>query len=414
MADKARVLRELAPAEVKYLLSIKEEDVCFTLIESLIGDHVSVDKDGNYTVVPSRYAIQDKIKLAKGEYFNKEAIETTVGSIIFNKIVLEHSGVLHEVGFTNEIMRSGAFGKLLQGIVDTLIIPGKYSKVTLDKIIDQASWLGGRCHTLIMSSFTPKTVTPLPSVVKARDAYLKEHAKEIAEGNVEVTVKLEKMLLAMAKEELKDDPGFMLYDSEARGSFNNNYKQTFVMRGAVLDPRTGKQDIIKHGFMEGYAKDELPAAATTIVLGAYPKGVGTAIGGYMTKKLYAALQAITIGDVEDCGSTVTHNIVLTKDKINFYKNTNIVENGKLVELLGNNIGSYVGKPIKVRLPIYCKGGGTKCRACGGAKTILDALEIKAIGLVAPKMSGNILNGNMKKFHDATIKLYEIDADKMFI
>jgi hypothetical protein len=39
----------------------------------------------------------------------------------------------------------------------------------------------------------------------------------------------------MSKDKVKDIPGYQIYESGARGSFDNNYKNSCLMRGSVMN-----------------------------------------------------------------------------------------------------------------------------------------------------------------------------------
>jgi len=72
-------------------------------------------------------------------------------------------------------------------------------------------------------SSTLKTMKPLAAVQKRKKELYKQYEKEIAAGDVVTMSKIENELLALAKEELKDDPGFQSYLS-GNINFANNYK----------------------------------------------------------------------------------------------------------------------------------------------------------------------------------------------
>jgi len=79
-----------------------------------------------------------------------------------------------------------------------------------------------------------------------------------------------------------------------------------------------------------------------------------------------------------------------------------------VLLDGESIDKYIGKTVKLRSPMYCAGGAKKCNICLGE--IYYTLGIENVGLAASKLSTTILNLNMKKFHDASANLHDIDLN----
>ena len=81
-------MRRINDEEKKYLLSLKPEDITYELGMSLFANHVE-KRDGKVVEVPSKFEPTDFFLLKAGEYFNKEDVETTVGSFIFNKFIIE-------------------------------------------------------------------------------------------------------------------------------------------------------------------------------------------------------------------------------------------------------------------------------------------------------------------------------------
>ena len=98
--------------------------------------------------------------------------------------------------------------------------------------------------------------------MKLRDKLFEENKEALLKGDAVVANKIEKELIAMAKEELKGDVGLELYNSGARGSFENNYKNLFLTRGPVYNPNTGGYSIIQRSFMEGLEKEDIPSYGT--------------------------------------------------------------------------------------------------------------------------------------------------------
>jgi hypothetical protein len=158
--------------------------------------------------------------------------------------------------------------------VTQLLISDKITTTDFRKYIDHRDWLGLQLHGLITVSLTEKTVKTPVSVKKLRDELFKKYEKELAEGDILTANKIEKQLIDAMVDIIKDDPGFDLYNSGARGDINNHMKNIFLMRGAVINPNTGKYDIMKTSFNDGLRKEDFTPASNSVVQGAYPKAVG--------------------------------------------------------------------------------------------------------------------------------------------
>lgn len=401
--------RKLPDSEKKYLLSLKPEDVTFDVLIELFADRAKVI-NGKAKEIKSRMATNDVFILEKGEYFNKEKVETTAGSFIYNKIIVEPH-LSHVLGYVNEVINGNVLNSIEGKLSDALM----NDHITPDHMVDylnRTQWLAMQFHTVISGSFTMKSLKPIPSVIKARDKMLKENREKIDKGDVTAISNIEKELLSLAKKELAGDHGLDLYDSGARGSFGNNFKNISVMKGPVFNPTTGKFDIVESNLMEGIRKEELAVYGNSVVTGAYPKAIGTAVSGYFSKQIIAALQAVTLdGKGSDCGSKGTLKVVINPKSIADLKFRYIVEGGKLVLITDENINKYAGKEVKMRSPMYCVNRKI-CRACAGL--MYEKLGIDNIGLTASRVASTLLNLSMKKFHNSTTSIAKLNIDDMVI
>jgi len=395
----------LTNEQKQFFLNLKPDDITAEFIETNFADRSIVDKETKkFRVIPSKYKTYDTFTLEKGEYFNKEKITTNIGLFIYNKLIIEES-FSDIVGYINTPINA----KTHSGIEDKLSKALLTDKITVEdmaKYLNRTQWLGYQFNSIFSGSFTMKILKPDANVIKLRDKLIKENKKELDDGNVVTAVKVEEEVKALARKEMKDDPGMDLYNSGAKGSFDNNYKNIAVMKGPVFNPTTGKWDMVQSNFMEGIRKEEIPSYGTAIITGAYPKAVGTQTSGYFSKQLTAAFQGIVLdAPGSDCGSKGYLEITITPWVKQDLMYRNIIENGKIVHLDETNIDKYMNKTVKLRSPMYCTSDNL-CRVCAGS--MYDKLGIDNIGLTASKVSSTMLNLNMKKFHNSTASIKKID------
>lgn len=401
--------RKITQSEKQELLDLRPDQVTFDKIVELFGSKMS-KSNGKVTIKQSRFEPTDSLELKKGEYFNDKDVVTTVGRFIFNKLIVERElvGVL---GYINEPVTGGYLNKIDDKLAKAL----QRDEITTDimaKYLDRLQWLSMQAHTVICGSFTMGVLKPVPEMQKTRDKLIKENKDKLKSGDLMTAVKVEQEALKVAVDKIKNDPGMDLFNSGARGSLGNNYKNISVMKGPIFNPSTGKFDVVESNFMEGIRKEELPIYANAIVTGAYPKAIGTATSGYFSKQITAALQAVILDPPgSDCKTTRTIRHQLTpknkQDLIYRY----IVDGNKLVLLDEKNMGSYMNKFVNLRSPATCAGKNI-CSKCAGEMYYL--LGIRNAGLTASRASSTLLNLNMKKFHDGTAKTTEVDKDSMFI
>ena len=85
-----------------------------------------------------------------------------------------------------------------------------------------------------------------------------ENKERLENGDVVKAVEIQEQLLKIAKEELKNDPGMMIYDSGCKPKFGNNYGTMFVSRGPVFNSAEGRFDISEGSFIDGMKKTDIP------------------------------------------------------------------------------------------------------------------------------------------------------------
>lgn len=269
----------LSQEDKTFLISLKQTDIDRNFIERNFIQHYNPETK---KIEKPRFVWSDEFSLKKGECHNKDDIKrTNVGLFIFNKFIVEN--LLENVtDYWNTPLDKKSLGKFENGINEGL----KNDVIDLNDYAEyqnRLQWILS-IHSMVCGSFTEKTIVPLKGVIAKREKLLKEKADKLAEGDAVEAVKIESELISEAKKELKGDPGMELFDSGARGNFNNNYKCNSIIRGPVFDPVTGKYKVAPNSLSEGLRKENIPESTNSIIQGQYPKSVGTAVGGYAVKK----------------------------------------------------------------------------------------------------------------------------------
>ena len=401
--------RKITDAEKKELLALKPEDLTFTKLVSIFGD--TTDSNNAFNgVKKSRFNTWDEMTLMPSEYFVKEKTVTTVGRFIFNKYLIERFGFQNVTGYINEPVTQGKYDSL-ESTLSKAIIEDKISIGTFYDYIDYRDTLGMQLNSVITTSFSPKTVALPPEIRKKRDELFAKNKEALDNGDIIISDKIEKELVSDVKKELGDDPGMDLYNSGARGNFGN-YKNMMLYKGATMNNITGEYEIVRSSFMDGISKQDIPSFGTSVVSGSYPKAVGTAVSGYLTKQLLAAMQGEVLDEKgSDCGTKKTIAYIMTPKDVKDFEYRYIVVNGKNVCLTPDIIKNYVGKVIQLRSPMYCIGKQI-CNMCAG--DLNYRLDNKYIGLGCPVISGKLLKMGMKKFHTSNLKMSQINPDDILI
>lgn len=393
--------------DAAYFINLKSEDININMLTDLFGDSYNAE---NKKVSKSKFNTTDIISLKAGDCMSKAAIKTTLGRVIYNKIIIQPA-FGGQFGYINEIINKKGISKLEETLAQALM----NDTITVEqmfKYLDNTQWLGANFNHVLTPSFTLKTLKPIKKITDDRDMLLKKNKDRIDSGDVATAVSIENKLIKDAKELLKDDIGMDLFNSGARGSFENNYKNTSIMKGTTYNPISGKFEVIGTSLIEGVGKEHMHLQGNSIISGSYPKAIGTADSGYLFKQLVSTFQTVTL-DVKgsDCGSKSTIQVNITSGNIDkFMYRYAKIGNGYVI-LTPEVIKKYIGKDIDLRSPMHCVSSKL-CNVCAG--DIFYKMNIEHVGLLTSQISSDMLNASMKQFHDSSQKLNEINIGTMFI
>lgn len=369
------------------------------------------DKKINDPLIPRN----TKTKLKAGEYINTTDIETIPGVILYNKCIVE--GKLDKFipgGFYNPpFINAKAHNKLTSYLFPALT-QGKIDIEVVIKFLDDMETWGMLLMAPFSPSFTPGTISSHPEVMKEKEKLITELKEKTKGGKMSINDMLiiEDKLVAMNKSLLKGDPGMTLYDSGARGSFDNDFKNNNIIIGPMMNPETGEFDLVGSNYIDGIQKSDLARAGNSVVNGAYPKAVGTQVGGYMTKQFYAVFQSMVVDkEGTDCGSTGYLDLLLDEKSRVDVLYRYIFDGNKEVYLDDDNIDKYMNRYLKIRSPQFCKSEKF-CSHCMGKR--YNFMQMENVGAATVSLSNDLLNKSMKSNHVSKVYLNEVDVNKLLL
>lgn len=406
-------MANLSEEKKKRLLAMKQEDMKVSSITRLFtksAKKVTENGKSRFIVAEPEFDLRDTFNLKAGEYINTEDISTSVGRFLFNKLIIENTiSSIIPGGYYNKVFTKKSWDELAKYISNS-IMEGQLPIDNLVRYLKAFEFYGLKLVTCMSPSFSQAVLKPNPEVQKEKKKLLEELDKK-ENPTLKDYTDIEDKLIDTAKKAIGDDPAMSLYNSGSRGSFDNDYKINTVIVGPVKNCATGGYDFMKSDMIEGLRKEDIPKAGNMVVGASYPKAVGTAVGGYMTKEFYAVYQSIVLSDVEDCGSTYTLKVSLTKDNIDSFMYQYMVEGDRKICLTPDIASKYIGKVVHLRSPMGCIGQQL-CKTCAGKR--FEKLDIKNVGLTAGKVSNNLMNKQMKKFHEIRVKLDKVDPSTLLI
>ena len=258
---------------VNYLLIMNRHDVSRTFLMKLFG---SFDGDSmihqydTFTVPAKAFSFKnDKGKMVS----NKEPFITTVGIWIFNIFLLRDFDFSYVLGgYVNENIDKKKFGKINQTLVYGLL-EDKISVENYKTFLDYTQFLMPY-ETILSPNHTEKMLACTKEVNKLKNKLIKENQEAIDKGDAAVAKMIEDKLIAFALEYLKDDPAIDVYLSGAGGTIPNNFKNMYLMKGAIRNPDPDAPqefNISTSSFLDGISADEYSLLANSLAGGPYSR-----------------------------------------------------------------------------------------------------------------------------------------------
>lgn len=354
--------------------------------------------------------------LSSSEYkWVKGQIVTDLGTLIFNRYLLERTGLIDHIGYWNQVINKKNLEKL-NDVVTNLVLTDDITTKDLGNYVDSRDCLGFWCSAFLGSAVTPGLIRPMADVKKRKDELFKQYHDQLNSDNAVTQIKaasaIENELLGMVKNNMQNDPGWDMYASGVN-NFDNNYKTINVMRGAVLNNVTKKYDIVESSLMEGVKKKDITAFANSVVAGAYPSAVGTQDAGYMAKIVLALLQSSRIDTDQnsDCGTQSTIPVTITNKYKQYFLYRNMIVDGKQVSTDLSNIDSVVGKTVRLYSPQCCLNDSI-CAKCAGK--LFYKLGVTNVGMLTTQVTQKLLNIKLKSKHDLSQNAGDIPNRYIFL
>lgn len=394
--------------DVEYFLKLKEKDITTSFIMETFGEFDN----------KSRFNPYDTIDIPPNSYHgNKNTFTTTLGLWIFNIYFIDQD-LFHVFGYIQKPVNKKLFGVMNSQMTYALM----EDRITLEQ--HKKYLMKGQKFMPYVSVLSPSQTMMMLTCTKFIEKKKKElynkYKDEIEKGNEIIAEQMEKELLDYARELLKDDPSMDSFDSGARGSFGNNFKNMYVMKAAVRNPDPDaekKYDIVMSNFMQGISREDYAVMAKSLAAGPMKRGVKTAIGGYMEKQLLNAFQHVVVDEAgTDCKTKRYLEVDFSKHNIKDYIYSYIIQGENLIEITSENMSKYDGKKVKIRFSSLCEHKNGICHKCAGNlfNRLINKPGKKNIGMAIPILGSTLKNLSMKSFHDSSIITTEMEPLKAFL
>ncbi len=327
----------------------------------------SEPQEAVYAYETDHLSLHEPILVRMPEEQKEGLFETTVGRIIFNRVLPE------DIPYVNEVTDTKRLGEIIRQSIELL-----GNDVTA-KILDDVKEVGFKFATRSGFSWGMGDLPAMPE----KDKFVEEGNKRIdlieeqfSEGLlttserhakiIELWTEIKDRVTKLSKEKL--DPAssvFSMINSGARGSMGQ-LTQMMAMKGLVTNPAGDIIELpVKAGFKEGLDVLEYFISTHGTRKGLSDTALRTANAGYLTRRLVDVAQDVIVS-ADDCGDT--EGILINKEE-----------------------SEEMGEPVSHRalgryLLVDLKDPGTK------------KLMLKAGSLVTEKHSREIAKKNITEVH----------------
>jgi len=406
-----------------YILQMKESDITYDFIMSIFGNFGGKSLCNPYDLleVPAdTFKYADKtlgfpdLTLEDNNIIktNKNTFTTTIGIYLYNLFLASFGFSKLFGGYLNETIDKKKLGNIEQTL-SYAFIEDDINVHQLKRYENTMQWFMP-FEDILSPNHTEKLITCTKVINKKKAELLKQYAKEIEAGDIKVVEDIEKQLLDFAKSYIGDDPAIDTILSGAGGSFGNNFKNMFVMKGAVRNPDPNakkKYNIVTGNYLDGIPADEYAVIAGSGAAGAYSRANKTETGGYREKLFVSAYQHLQMDPKgSDCGTDKYIEVEFNDKNIKDYMYSYAITNKGLVLITSKNYKEFIGKKTKLRFSSLCRSKTGICNMCGGELLYAGAANI---GMVMAQIPSTLKLRCMKGFHDSTIKTTTMDPMKAF-
>ena len=400
---------------INQLLVFNQSDLTFSLIMELFGSFGGEPLCHQYDTfdVPANhfYYIDSNGK----EHRNVSKFTTTIGLWIFNIFFLRDfnfSFLFDE--FINENINADKFDDINNTLAYALL-ENKISMEAYQKYLDYTQFFMP-FESILSPNHTEAILSCTKKINKKKEELIKKYKDKLDAGDFAAAEDMEKELLDYAESILKDDPSLDVYMSGAGSNWKNNFKNMYIMKGAITnpDPNAKQQfNVATSNLMDGISADEYSLYANSLVTGPYSRSKKTETGGYWEKLFSAAYQAVNLDpEGSDCGTKEYIEVTITPKNISIFMYNYIIKNnGELEELNLDTRDKYMNKKVKMRFSTHCKSKTGICNKCAG--NFFYRRGSRTIGLATVQVPSKLKLVAMKAFHDGTIKTATIDPMKAF-
>lgn len=391
---------------VSMLFSMDKDQISYRFVMNTFGEFNGKSLANTYDIleVPahtfSYYTDKEKTKSVS----NSEKFTTTLGIYFVNIFLRDFNFSRLLGGYFQKNINKDTYEDI-ESTLSYALIEDKITTTELKDWEDTLEWFMP-FEAVLSPNHTEKMITCTKAINKKKAELIKKYQKDLDDGNPAKIEQMEKELLDFAKEYMGDDPSMDTLYSGSMGNFKNNFKNMYVMKGAMRDPDPNaakKYKVVTGSFIDGIPAKEYSTIAGGATEGAYSRGKKTEIGGYFEKLFVTAYNSLQLDpDGSDCGTKNHIEVNLDSKNIKDYMYCYVIRpNGSLDLITSENKNDYIGKKVKLRFASMCESKTGICSKCAG-KLFYAMGNNTRIGLAMSSIPDRLKNIAMKSLTEATL------------
>ncbi len=340
---------------------------------------------------------------------DKELIKTTIGRIIFNKILPD------KLRYVNEVLGKGKIINLIKGCLNI------YGEEETVKFVDNLKNLSFEYITKSGLSWGFGDLTELPEkdhLIESANDQVDQIKEQFEEGLlteseryskvIETWTTTKEKIADICKDSLKSSlPLYSMIDSGARGSWAQSV-QIIGMKGLVTSPSGAIIELpIKGNLKKGFSVLEYFIATHATRKGLSDTALRTANAGYLTRRLVDVAQDVIVSedDCRDKEGLVINRVEVEKENDDFFRKISgrylakdlVDKKGKVLLEAGKLLSEEFIEEIKnkdiesatIRSVLSCKLHKGICAKCYGVDLAYNK-EVKlgtTVGIIAAQSIG---------------------------
>lgn len=354
------------------------------------------------------------VTITKAEFPNLQKDRATV---TYGNLLVNFSSVIwpfgHKVPYQEgEITASGMERLIVNRLRDTpeegQAREDKY--IYVDEYLKFANsmfYLAGLSQICVPAG-SVKSMTSSPDIIPLRNKLIAENKDRLHDAAT--VAKIDAELVKADKAWIKGDAAehFLLSGK----SYNIVRKKLFLQMGAEMGlDESQNVEYIPKSLAEGWDISKFPAMNNALRAGSFNRGAQTMLGGESVKWLLRASSNMAV-TIDDCGSKLGNLAHISEGNKSKWVGFSIVGDQGPIKVTEENVGSYLGKTLMMRSPMYCKAPKTDfCKICVGDRL---AANPTALSSAVAKYGSDFLLLFMAAAHAKALILAKMDYTKTII